>query len=134
MKGRLIRTCLILAALAAAVISCTHPGTSIKDRIFQFISDINTNRPNAYENFHPDSSQYGLIAGVTDLWDIHFDAIGIPYTVSGINDSDPNNVTASIDDKGGTGWAPKAVIFKMRQLGTDWMISELWLNGVQIVF
>jgi hypothetical protein len=125
---------LTIILLVSIFIGCTQKGTSIEDRVYQFISNLNkTDRSNAYLNFHPDISMYDLIKP-DSFWDIDFEKGGIPYSISGLNSADPNNVTAMIDSATIAGWGPKALRFVMRQNGSDWMIWELYLDGPRIVY
>jgi hypothetical protein len=133
MRGKSLLGLLIIVLLIFLFVGCTQKGISIEDRIYRFISDLNnTDRSHVYENFHPDTPKYDLIKP-DSFWEIDFEEGGIPYNISGLNDGNPGNVTAAIDSATIVGWGPKALRFVMLQYGNDWMIDELYLDGLPVV-
>lgn len=131
-----IRFLALALVLALAYIGCSLFGTSIEVRIDSFLTDLNDDRSNIYLNFHPTlSADYDAIKnGTLPDWSTLFPTAGYtPYVITGLNTSDPTNVTGTIDESGLHGWGPKPIVFRMAKDGFDWMIEELDLDGVSIV-
>ena len=133
-----IKNIILLILLSLIIIvgfaGCSLFGTKIDERIDSFISDLNNDRANAYNNFHPDkTTDYSVIKPAT-YWDTDFPSGTPDYSISGLDDSDSDNVTATIDGAADTGFGgPKPIKFKMAKDGYDWMIEELTLDGTLIV-
>ncbi len=79
----MIRIVLLLAVAAAtvALFSCSLLGTSISQRVGDFVSDLNSNRANAYLNLDPNISTYSTTRGTTTYWDNTF-GTNTPFTFS----------------------------------------------------
>ena len=122
---------IILTVMVLSFESCKVAGVEIDERINMFIDDLNNDRANAYKNFHPENTDIYYEIG-EGYWDTHFPADG-PYSISGLDDSDSNNVTGTISGPGTFG-GPKSTIFKMAKDGSDWQIEELTLNELKIVW
>lgn len=133
-----IRNIILLIILGIIIIvgfaGCSLFGTKIDERIDSFISDLNNDRANAYTNFHPDKTDWYNNIKPATFWDTDF-PIGTPdYNLSGLDDGDSDNVTATIDGAADNGFGgPKPIKFKMAKDGFDWMIEELTLDGTKIV-
>jgi len=130
-----IKNITLLIILSVMIIvgfaSCSLFGTKIDERINSFISDLNYDRANAYLNFHPDkTTDYNTIKSAA-YWDIDF-PLGTPdYSISGLDDSNSDYVTASIT--GPTTVGASEIEFKMAKDGFDWMIEELFLDDSKVV-
>lgn len=110
---------------------CSLFGTKIDERIDSFISDLNNDRANAYLNFHPDkTTDYNTIKSAA-YWDTNFPSGTPNYSISDLDDSDSDYVTASIT--GPAGFAASEIEFKMAKDGFDWMIEEAFLDDVKVV-
>jgi len=130
-----IRNIILLIILGVIIIvgfaSCSLFGTKIDERINSFISDLNNDRANAYGNFHPDkTTDYNVIKPAT-YWDTDFPSGTPDYSISDLDDSDSDYVTASITGPGG--FAASEIEFKMAKDGFDWMIEELFLDDGKVV-
>jgi len=123
----------LAAMLALAFWGCSLLGVSIEDRVYAFVAGLNGDRSTLYQNFHPtETSYYPAILAAPAYFDILFPPGPPDYTISGLDTSDPRNVTASIDGPAGFG-GPLAITFRMLKMGNDWLIEELDLGGVNIV-
>ena len=121
---------LIILVVALSFESCSLFGTKIDERIDAFIDDLNnSDRSNVYTNFHPDkTADYNAIKDPSTTWDIWFPVADIPYSISNLDDSDSDSVTAVISSSGTFG--PSNATFKMAKDGFDWMIEELTVQGL----
>lgn len=125
-----IRNIILLIILSLIIIvgftGCSLFGTKIDERIDSFISDLNNDRANAYNNFHPDkTTDYNAIKSAT-YWDTDFPSGTPNYSISGLDDSDSDNVTAEIS--GPSGFSTQEITFSMAKDGCDWMIVEVFLE------
>ena len=125
MKTRLLPFILVLVLLVLVFVGCTLLPVSIEDRIALFLSDVNNaNWSTIYLNFHPTLTQdYAAISSVD--WALLFDTAYAPYSIVGLNTSDPRNVTGNMDSSNAAWGGPYAVAFRMAQYEEDWMIEEM---------
>ncbi len=117
---------ILLRILVVVVVfnSCSLFGTKIDERIDSFIADLNYDRNSIYLNFHPsETADYDAIKNVGLTWDNWFPTHSIQYSISGLDDSDSDSVTATINSEGV--WDSEPATFKMAKDGFDWMIEEL---------
>lgn len=120
-----------IGLITATLFSCDLLGVSKEQRVTMFLDDLNlSDRSNMYLNFDSSITLYG---GIDDgFFHTHFPTDSIPYNLTNQNfDVDP--VTATIMGQTGTGndFSPAAleIHFTMTQDGSEWYISELWLEG-----
>jgi hypothetical protein len=144
MKGsRTVKTKQVLSFLALCVLlafglmSCALTPVSIDQRITSFTDKLNSSdRSHAVDDFHPSLSQDASSGALNGYdWSIPFPLVGAgtPYSITSINESNPSNVTATINGPGAFG-GPKALKLVMALYNTnDWRIQELWLNGSQVI-
>jgi hypothetical protein len=133
-----MKKCLLYFFLAAIFLfllslgGCELLGVSIDKRIEMFFDDINNNRSGAVDNFHPDLAEdYDLIGVGT--WGTAFPVgDGTPYTYSGLNDSNPSNVTCTVYGPP-TFLGPKTATFTMGKIDSDYYCGDLWLDATQVV-
>ena len=124
----------LTAALALAFWGCSLLGVSIEDRVYRFVAGLNGDRSTLYQDFHPtETAYYPAIMASAVYFNIVFPPGPPDYTISGLNTSDPRNVTATIDGGGAGFGGPLPITFRMAQMGNDWLIEELDLGGVNIV-
>jgi hypothetical protein len=120
--------------VAGTVLSCSLAPVSIDERIASFIAHLNsTDRSSLPSDFHPTLTT-DVVSGAIYVydWNIPFPLTGITYSISGVNESDPSNVTGTIIGAGPFGTV--AIKFVMAQTGiSDWRIQELWLGGSQLI-
>jgi hypothetical protein len=129
-----LRKSILFTAIAILMLLVLHGcglGVSIEQRVQYFESDLNDfSRDDMYLNFHPTlTADYGAITGVGTVFDNAFPPSERNYTIIITDQSNPNNVTGSIDADGSGFVGPLGIYFKMAQDGTDWMIEELRLQG-----
>jgi hypothetical protein len=118
---------LIIGTLVLGLMSCDLSGTTIDARIDSFIYDINYNRANVYQNFHPtETTDYDAIKNGTKLLPL-FPTNAIPYSREALDTSDPNNVTTVLNDGTAEVWGPKDAIFAMVKDGMTWYINDFYL-------
>ena len=79
----------IMGLIMSIMVGCDLLGVSIEKRVDYFLTDLNTNRGNAYTNFHPAETTYRLDGTIkpASFWDIDFPVGGTPYTLSSIDAS-----------------------------------------------
>jgi hypothetical protein len=119
---------LLIGALALAFWGCNLLGISIEDRVDEFIADLNGDWNLLYENFHPtETAFYNAIKPAT-FWEDYFEPTPPSYTISGLDTTDPANVTFMIDGPA-LFLGPRTVTFQMVQSGSDWYIEEMDLSG-----
>ena len=144
MKGRrTVKTKRILASiglcalLTLGLMRCAMTAVSIDQRISSFTDRLNsTDRSNAYKEFHPDLSQDASSGALNGYdWSTPFPLVGAgtPYSITNVDETDPSNVTATINGPLAFG-GPKALKLVMALYKTDdWRIQELWLSGVKLI-
>lgn len=124
---------LIIGTLTIGLLSCDLSGATIDARVDSFIYDINYNRSNAYQNFHPsETTDYDAIKNGTKLLPL-FPTNAIPYSREGLDTSDPDSVTTILNDGTAEVWGPKAAIFRMIKDGTTWYINDFSLGGSWVI-
>ena len=137
MKKTLLRWLVLTAVLVLAIGGCDLIGVSIQDRVSLFLADLNSlDRSQIYLNFHPTlTNDYSAIQNETlPDWALLFPTgTYIPYSISGLDTSDPWNVFGSINSIDGAWGGAKSIIFRMAKDGPDWMIRELDLDGSNLV-
>jgi hypothetical protein len=126
----------LLGILMLAFFACKPQHVSVDDRIALFLGDINNaNWSSIYLNFHPTlTTDYPALSGGGLIdWAAVFDTAFAPYSIIGLNTSDPRNVTGSITASNAA-WGPaQAVVFRMAQFEEDWMIEEMDLAGLPFI-
>jgi hypothetical protein len=127
----------LCAFLALGLMSCSMTSVSIDDRISSFTDGLNSaGRSNMVGQFHPTLSQDASSGALNGYdWSIPFPLVGsgTPYSITGVNELDPTNVTATINGPVAFG-GPKALKLVMALSGTnDWRIQSLSLGGVQLI-
>ena len=122
---------LIIFAVTLSFESCSLFGTKIDERIDSFIDDLNnSDRSNVYTNFHSsETADYNAIKDPSTTWDNWFPVASITYSISNLDDSDSDNVTAIINSSGTFGTSDAT--FKMAKDGFDWMIEELTVPDIE---
>jgi hypothetical protein len=131
MKKLALPMLLLLGLLVLAFVGCKPASVSVEDRIALFLSDINNaNWSSIYLNFHPTLTQdYPEISNNTyPDWTALFPTEYSPYSIIGLNTSDPRNVTGSMTASNAAWGGPQAVVFRMAQYGEDWMIEGMDLG------
>ena len=107
----------ILSAAAVIVIlsSCQDQETvSISERIDQLESDINNDRSAAFQNVHPDASDFGASRS-SGYWDIIFPGASYTFTITSISG---NQAFVNVSTLGSS-------TFTMREDGEDvWKIIQ----------
>jgi hypothetical protein len=109
---------LMSVAVMVLVSSCEEDmeTTSISERIAQLESDLNNNRAAAFENVHPDASDFGA-SRTPAYWDAIFP--GGPYTLTISSISGDVAFVTSSPDFSGNG----SCTFNMKEDGEDnWKI------------
>lgn len=122
----------IAGLIMSLMVGCDLLGVTIEKRVEYFLSDLNTNRGNAYTNFHPTETA-DRVSGVikpASFWDIDFPVgDGTPYTLSSIDDTDSLNVQVVVNGPSAFGGGTQTLRFVMIADGTDWLIEELYYWG-----
>jgi len=133
MRKLALPTLLLLGLLVLAFVGCKPASVSVEDRIALFLSDINNaNWSSIYLNFHPTlTADYNALSGTTVVdWGAVFEPAYAPYSILGLNTSDPRNVAGSMTSSNDSVWpGPQPVAFRMAQYGEDWMIEEMDFDG-----
>ena len=121
---------LVIAGLIMSImVGCDLLGLSIEKRVEYFLTDLNTNRGNAYTNFHPTETAERVSGAINpaSFWDIDFPIDdGTPYMLSSIDDSNPLNVQVVVNGPPAFGGGTQPLRFVMIADGTNWLIEELW--------
>lgn len=117
----------IVSAITLLFFSCALAPMSIKDRINQFMSDINSNQSKVYKNLDPDSPNYNA-AKPAAFWDDYFE-IGLDdpftYTPNPPDTSDPHDVEITINGNSGS---LGNFQFDMKNIGDvsdNWVIEDI---------
>ena len=132
MRSKYILVLIIFGILLSLLfIGCSLLGTSIEERVYQFITDINSvDRSTVYKNFDPSINQQDDVADPA-FWNVHFPGSAPtdyrPYTLDSLDDSNSTNVITVISANF-LAWGPKTVRFEMVQIGTNWLISKMWID------
>ncbi len=136
MKKLALPMLFLLGILMLAFVACKPKPVSVEDRIALFLGDINNaNWSSIYLNFHPTLTQdYAAISGgILIDWPSVFPTADAPYSILGLNTSNPGNVTGSMHSSN-VAWGPdQAVVFRMAQFEEDWMIKGMDL-GLAVPF
>lgn len=127
----------LCAFLILGLISCSVSSVSIDQRIASFTDDLNSaDRSSTYKEFHPTLCQDAASGALNGYdWSTPFPLVGsgTPYSITSVTESDPSNVTATINGPAAFG-GPTALKLVMALYGKDdWRIEQLWLNGVQLI-
>ena len=132
-----IRNIILLIILGIIIMvgfaGCSLFGTKIDERIDSFISDLNNDRANAYTNFHSGKTTDYNVIKPEGYWTTAGFPVGTPaYSISGLDDSDSDYVTASITGPAAFG-GPKPITFNMAKDGFDWMIDNIYMDAGYVV-
>jgi len=133
MKARYVAAILTASAILVwALVSCNmNPVVSIDQRISTFQSDLNSNRSNAYENFHPDQTQeYPTLLNSSVTIDTLFPAGSPSYTFQTTDESAPATgvlvTVISSPSTYGSNLYLKLVMATYKD--TDWRIVKLFMS------
>jgi|SRR5208337_1835042 len=144
MKGRrTVKTTYLLAFLGLCafltlgLIGCSVSSVSIDERISSFTDDLNSaDRSNTYKEFHPTLCQDAASGALNGYdWSTPFPLVGsgTPYSITSVNESDPTDVTATINGPAAFGGPTALKLVMALYNSNDWRIEQLWLNGIQII-
>jgi len=127
----------VAIALLAVLYGCTF-GVTVQGRIDQFMEDLNAaSRAEIYLNLDPSLADYNALKDPL-YWDGWFPLVAgdTPYSLLSqvIDDSGVTTatVTADIDGRATFG-GQKALVVGLVQVGFDWMISTITLDGFNVV-
>ena len=125
---------LLLIFVLVTYLGCDF-ALSIEKRVEIFVTDLNTNRDNAYLNFLPDDPlDYDAIKGST-VWNTSFpvgDGTPYSYSTGDLNTTNPSSVMLELN--GPPEFFPSQTMkFVMIQDGLSWYIRELYKEGAPIV-
>jgi hypothetical protein len=126
-KFKLLLSVVSVVLFALMFYSCAtdedEEDLSSSERIDRFISDINSNRANAYRNLYDSAgSKYNQVKGKTDYWDGVFG--GSPKNIAiGSSSSLSTSIT------GGTLGNGRTINFTMEQVGNNFLISAITISG-----
>gem|GEM_PF-2678131 len=136
---RIVPLTAVVAIVAFGLGSCQLLGVTKLDRLSQFGADLNSDWSHMSADFAKgqtadyaslDSQAYWLGKGFA------LPVPGaLPYSLSVHDYVDPTNVTADIYGPLNTpsGASPVPAVFVLVQIGPDWFIKEIYLNGVLTV-
>ena len=127
----------LCAFLILGLISCSVSSVSIDQRIASFTDDLNSaDRSSLSKEFHPTLSQDASSGALNGYdWSTPFPLVGsdTPYSITGVNESDTSNVTATINGPAAFGASKTLKLVMALYNSNDWRIQELWLNGAQLI-
>ena len=126
-----------LLVLLAAMAGCSLFGTTRKERVLRFEDGLNENRAYLYQDFYePLTTDYATLqdADVSVTWDIWFPP-GYPepgtFTLS-VEDYSVDVIEAVVTGPDADA-EPMTLQLYMTQVGLDWYLERLDLDGVTIV-
>jgi hypothetical protein len=133
MKARQVLLLALGAVTALFVLGCGLTSVSIDQRISSFTDNLNlADRGSTWKDFHPELTQ-DVVSNVLQIydWSVPFPVVGVdtPYSITVLNETDPSNVTATIDGPAAF-FGPKNLKLVMQLYGiADWRIQELWMDS-----
>ncbi|MGO9411310.1 MAG: hypothetical protein ACLQCB_11235 [Spirochaetia bacterium] len=135
MKTRRISAVLAAAVLLAlALASCNlNPVVSIDQRVSNFASDLNSNRSNAYQDFHPDqTTMYQTLANSTFTFDSYFPAGSPSYAFQITDESSPSTgvFVTIVGAPSGYGSNIYLKLIMATYKDTDWRIVQLSRSAI----
>ncbi len=124
---------IVIGVFAIILSTCSLSSVSISDRISSFVSSLNGDRTNTYQNLDPSIAIYGP-AATPSYWNTNFDPLDKPFSFSPNPPNTSNAADVEVNILGNNGYN-ELWKFSMSNVGTagsdDWRIHNMAysLNG-----